>query len=310
MGRKMAMTTPSTLTAKKNKTKCSAESRSCVQFRYNTGRKRRGWPGGRHATPTELKMRSRITTFSVNFSAFPANQSFRTTAESMRPRAKSFIRSISQIEANRQKFSLSMTSEVRKCPKSAKSDRNSDVFARAVERRGKTALLDLTFIFEKNRFFFSLFNFRSWLLEAGTGRNSSDDHISAISAARRLKIARSSSDWPSAQPGMHDFFFACHHSELFRDTKKVKIQNCQIGLKFSNLANSVLRTRKSEKLKKKIFWCDVINFFFRIFFEMSICFDGNRSARYDLLLVDDENIELALKLGALGADKPPANNIQ
>ena len=103
-----------------------------------TGRKRRGWPGGRHATPTELKMRSGITTISVNFSAFPANQSFQPTAESMRPRAKSFIRPISQIEANRQKFSLSMTSEVRKCPKSAKSDRNSDVFARAVERGGET----------------------------------------------------------------------------------------------------------------------------------------------------------------------------
>ena len=125
--------------SKKKKTKCSAESRSCVhQFRYNTGRKRRGWPGGRHATPTELKMRSGITTISVNFPTFPANQSFRPTAESMRPRAKSFIRPISQIEANRQKFSLSMTSEVRKCPKSAKSDRNSDVFARAVERRGET----------------------------------------------------------------------------------------------------------------------------------------------------------------------------
>ena len=41
---------------------------------------------------------------------------------------------------------------------------------------------------------------------------------------------------------------------------------------------------------------------------MSICFDGIKSARYDLLLVDDENIGLALKLGALGADKPPANN--
>ena len=40
---------------------------------------------------------------------------------------------------------------------------------------------------------------------------------------------------------------------------------------------------------------------------MSIFFDGNRSARYDLLLVDEENIGLALKLGALGADMPPAN---
>ena len=27
-----------------------------------------------------------------------------------------------------------------------------------------------------------------------------------------------------------------------------------------------------------------------------------------MLLVDEENIGLALKLGALGADKPPANN--
>ena len=106
--------------------------------RCYSGRKRRGWPGGRHASPTELKMRSGITTISVNFPTFPANQSFRPTAESMRPRAKSFIRPISQIEANRQKFSLSMTSEVRKCPKSAKSDRNSDVFARAVERGGET----------------------------------------------------------------------------------------------------------------------------------------------------------------------------
>ena len=101
-----------------------------------TGRKRHGWPGGRHASPTELKMRSRITTISVNFATFPANQSFRPTAESMRPRAKSFIRSISQIEANRQKFSLSMTSEVRKCPKSAKSGRKSGFLLGAVKRRG------------------------------------------------------------------------------------------------------------------------------------------------------------------------------
>ena len=81
-------------------------------------------------------MRSGITTFSVNFATFPANQSFRTTAESMRPRAKSFIRSISQIEANRQKFSLSMTSEVRKCPKSAKSGRKSGFLLGAVKRGG------------------------------------------------------------------------------------------------------------------------------------------------------------------------------
>ena len=48
--------------------------------------------------------------------------------------------------------------------------------------------------------------------------------------------------------------------------------------------------------------------FFWFFFEMSICFDKNRSSRYDLLLVDDDDIGLALKLGALGADKPPAHN--
>ena len=90
-----------------------------------TGRKFRGWPGGRHASPTKLKMRSVIIAISVNFATSPVNQSFRPTAESMRPRAKSFIRSISQIEANRQKFCLSMTSEVRKCPKSTKSDQNS-----------------------------------------------------------------------------------------------------------------------------------------------------------------------------------------
>ena len=81
-------------------------------------------------------MRSGITTISVNFATFPANQSFRPTAESMRPRAKSFIRSISQIEANRQKFSLSMTSEVRKCPKSAKSGRKTGFLLGAVKREG------------------------------------------------------------------------------------------------------------------------------------------------------------------------------
>ena len=104
---------------------------------YRSGRKRHGWPGGRHASPTELKMRSGITTFSVKFATFPANQSFRTTAESMRPRAKSFIRSISQIKANRQKFSLSMTSEVRKCPKSAKSGRKTGFLLGAVKRGGE-----------------------------------------------------------------------------------------------------------------------------------------------------------------------------
>ena len=51
-------------------------------------RKRREWPGGRHASPTELKMRSVIIAISVNFATFPTDQSFYATAESMRPRAK------------------------------------------------------------------------------------------------------------------------------------------------------------------------------------------------------------------------------
>ena len=97
-------------------------------------RKRRGWPGGRHASPTELKMRSRITTFSVNFSAFPAKPSLQLLAKSVRPRAKSFIRPISEIGANAKKCYHWMTSEVRKCPKSAKSDRNSGFLLGAVER--------------------------------------------------------------------------------------------------------------------------------------------------------------------------------
>ena len=103
-----------------------------------TGRKRQGWPGGRHASPTELKMRSRITTFSVNFSAFPAKQSLQLLAKSVRPRAKSFIRPISEIGANAKKCYHWMTSEVRKCPKSAKSDRNSGFLLGVVKRRGVT----------------------------------------------------------------------------------------------------------------------------------------------------------------------------
>ena len=70
-------------------------------------------------------MRSMIIAYSVNFATFPASSILRSPAKSMRPRAKSFIRPISQIEYNRQKFSISMTSEVRKCPKSAKSDQKS-----------------------------------------------------------------------------------------------------------------------------------------------------------------------------------------
>ena len=124
----------------------------------------------------------------------------------------------------------------------------------------------ITFIFEKKKTFFLTFQFSHLTFGTGTTRYSSDDHISAILAARRSKFARSSSGWPSGQPGIHDFVFGRHDSELFRGTKKVKIQHSQIGLKFSNLANSVLRTRKSEKLKKNFFlWRH--KFFFSIFFQ-------------------------------------------
>ena len=78
------------------------------------------------------------------------------------------------------------------------------------------------------------------------------------------------------------------------------------NLQISRMASREIEKKKNEK--KKIFLVWRHKFFLNFFFQMSICFDGNRSARYDLLLVDDENIGLALKLGALGADKPPANN--
>ena len=147
------------------------------------------------------------------------------------------------------------------------------------------------FIFEKKQFFFVLFHsFSRWIFAAVIGTNPSDDHISAILAARRSISVRSSSDWPSGQPGIHDFVFGRHHSELFRGTKKMKIQNSQIGLKFSNLANIVTRTKKSEKAKKNFFGVTSSIFFSIFFLEISICFDGNRPARYDLLLVDDENM--------------------
>ena len=81
-------------------------------------------------------MRSGITTISVNIPTFPANQSLQLLAKSVRPRAKSFIRPISEIGANAKKCYHWMTSEVRKCPKSAKSDRNSGFLLRVVKRRG------------------------------------------------------------------------------------------------------------------------------------------------------------------------------
>ena len=116
----------------------------CLEYRTTvssndttcTGRERHGWPGGRHASPTELKMRSGITTISVNFPTFPAKPSLQLLAKSVRPRAKSFIRPISEIGANAKKCYHWMTSEVRKCPKSAKSDRNSGFLLGTVKRRG------------------------------------------------------------------------------------------------------------------------------------------------------------------------------
>ena len=306
-----------------NKQRCPATTPPVLDVSAKVARR-----GSR--SPTELKMRSVIIAISVNLSTFPANRNLRATAKSVLPRAKSFIRSISQINYNRQKFSISMTSEIRKCPKSPESDRNSGFLHLAIEREGAklcnvqakdahaqcgstveiflTALLDLTFIFEKNRFFFGLFGFSHWTYEAGTGTNPSDDHISAILAARKLKVACSSSDWPSAQPGIHDSVFACHHSELFRGTKKVKIQNCQIGLKFSNLAWSVSRTRKKFKAEKKFFFFGLTKICFFFLFDLSKSFDGIRSTKHDILLVDEVSVGLALKLASLGADKPPANN--
>ena len=62
-------------------------------------------------------------------------------------------------------------------------------------------------------------------------------------------------------------------------------------------------------MRKKFFflvWQKFFNFFvcfFSIFFRI---FDLFWSARYDFLLVDDHDIGLALKLRALGADKPPS----
>ena len=123
-------------------------------------------------------------------------------------------------------------------------------------------------LFLKKTDFFWLFGFSHWTYEAGTGTNPSDDHISVILAARRSKSVRSSSDWPSDQPGINDFVFGRHHSELFRGTKQMKNQNSQIGLNFSNLANSVSRSRKKLGKRKKIFFLGWKNFF--NFFKSSI----------------------------------------
>ena len=169
-------TTPTNTAHSMNKQRCPATTPPVLDVSAQVARR-----GSR--SPTELKMRSVIIVFSVNFSAFPTNRNLRAAAKSMRPRAKSFIRSISQINYNRQKFSLSMTSEVRKCPKSAKSDRFSGFLHLAIERHriffcnvktkdahaqcGPTfeiffaQLVVITFIFEKTRLFFRTFRFFS-----------------------------------------------------------------------------------------------------------------------------------------------------
>ena len=158
-------------------------------------RRRRGWPGGRHANPTELKMRSTMIAFSVNFAPFPASSILRSPAKSMRPRAKSFIRPISQIEYNRQKFSISMTSEVRNAPNRPKVTKNRDfgtlwnlpsshttdffpMYKKKLRHDETFTWLKYcwhhhaskTFIFEKNQFFFTFFhNFSDLPLDCGIG---------------------------------------------------------------------------------------------------------------------------------------------
>ena len=204
-------------------------------------RKRRGWPGGRHAVSYRTQNAQRYNHhFGELCRPLQLTKVSEPTAESMRPRAKSFIRSISQIEANRQKFSLSMTSEVRKCPKSAKSDQNSRFSHLArFERQGlKFAMYkwndaprqcgstveiiltesphtDQTFYFWEKAIFFCHFSMFLALdsSQRVLPRYPSDDHISAILAARRSKSVRSSSDWPSGQPGYTRF---CFRSSWFR----------------------------------------------------------------------------------------------
>ena len=139
--------------------------------RYNDNLKRR-FERGRRWTNNNI---SALNPLETAISTFPASSIFGLSAKSMRPRARSFIRLISQINYNRQKFPISMTSEVRKCPKSAESDRNSGFLHLAIERKGHCLCnvktkdahapygptveiflapsVVMTFIFEKNRIY-------------------------------------------------------------------------------------------------------------------------------------------------------------
>ena len=157
--------------------------------------------------------------------------------------------------------------------------------------------------------FFILSRFYRWIVVLGGAADPSVGHISAILTSRGFIFSRSSSVRLSGQPGIPGFVLARHRSELFRGQKKWKFKIVRSGWNFQISRMTSPKLGKVRNEKKKFFSVWRHRFFSNFFLEISICFDGNGPARYDLLLVDDENIRLALKLGALGADKPPANNI-
>ena len=159
--------------------------------------------------------------------------------------------------------------------------------------------------------FFTLSRLCHLIVVLGGAADPSVGHISAISTARRFIFSPSSSVWHFSQPGIQGFVLIRHSFELFLGTKKWKFKMVRLGwnLQISRMTSRGLARVRWEKKFFFLVWPPSSKKnFFCFFFEMSNCFDGNRPARYDLLLVNDENIELALKLGALGADKPPANN--
>ena len=80
--------------------------------------------------------------------------------------------------------------------------------------------------------FFILSRFYRLIVVLGGAADSSVGHISAILTCRRFIFSRSSSVWLSGQPGIHDFDFACHDSELFRCTKKWKFKMVRSGWNF------------------------------------------------------------------------------
>ena len=198
----------------------------------------------------------------------------------MRPRAKSYISSISQIEANRLKFSLSMTSEVRKCPNSTKSGRKSGFSHLAIERRSvhhsnvideicacarRTRrykfLTDLiscirpSFLKKTDFFlqFFTLSRFCHLIVVLGGAADPSVDHISAISTSRGFIFSRSSSVRLSGKLGIPGLFLARHRFKLFRGTKKWKFKMVRSGWNFQI---SRIASRELGKMKcvKKFFF--------------------------------------------------------